>query len=65
MDDAARILHEWIGAESRIRSPILGEILRPSNRKAKAALGFTARPIDEALLSTAASLIRTGLAPAP
>ena len=65
MDDAARILREWTGVESSIRSPILGEILRPSNRKAKAALGFTPRPIDEALLSTAGSLVRTGLVPAP
>ena len=65
MDDAARILREWAGVESSIRSPILGEILRPSNRKAKAALGFTPRPIDEALLSTAASLVRTGLVPKP
>jgi len=65
MDDAARILHEWTGVESSIRSPILGEILRPSNRKAKAVLGFTPRPIDEALLSTAGSLVRTGLVPAP
>ena len=65
MDDAARILREWTGVESSIRSPILGEILRPCNRKAKAVLGFTPRPIDEALLSTAGSLVRTGLVPAP
>jgi dihydroflavonol-4-reductase len=65
MGDAARILHEWTGVESGIGAPILGEILRPSNRKAKAVLGFTPRPIDEALLSTAGSLVRTGLVPAP
>lgn len=65
MSDAARILHEWTGVESGIGSPILGEILRPSNRKAKAVLGFTPRPINEALLSTAGSLVRTGLVPAP
>lgn len=65
MGDAARILHEWTGVESGIGARILGEILRPSNRKAKAVLGFTPRPIDEALLSTAGSLVRTGLVPAP
>jgi nucleoside-diphosphate-sugar epimerase len=65
MGDAARILHEWTGVESGIGAHILGEILRPSNRKAKAVLGFTPRPIDEALLSTAGSLVRTGLVPAP
>jgi dihydroflavonol-4-reductase len=65
MGDAAHILREWTGAESHIRSPVLGEILRPSNRKAKSVLGFTPRPIDEALLSTASSLVRAGLVPAP
>ncbi|WP_406816728.1 SDR family oxidoreductase [Mycobacterium sp. M23085] len=65
MGDAARILHEWTGVEVGIGSPVLGEILRPINRKAKAVLGFNPRPIDEALLSTAGSLVRTGLVPAP
>jgi dihydroflavonol-4-reductase len=65
MDDAARILHEWTGVESGIKAPVLGEILRPVNRKAKAVLGFTPRPIDEALLATAGSFVRTGLVPAP
>ena len=62
---AAYILREWTGAETVIESPIVGEILRPSNRKAKAILGFSPRPIDEALLSTAGSLVRTGLVAAP
>jgi dihydroflavonol-4-reductase len=65
MGDAARILRDWTGVESPSASSIVGEILRPSNRKAKAVLGFTPRPIDEALLSTAGSLVRTGLVPAP
>ena len=65
MGDAARILREWTGVETVVWAPILGEILRPSNRKAKAVLGFCPRPIDEALLSTAGSLVRTGLVPAP
>ncbi|MGA7134884.1 MAG: aldehyde reductase [Mycobacterium sp.] len=65
MGDAACILRDWTGVESAFRSPIVGEILRPSNRKAKVVLGFTPRPIDEALLSTAGSLVRTGLVPAP
>jgi dihydroflavonol-4-reductase len=65
MGDAARILRDWTGVESAFASSIVGEILRPSNRKAKAVLGFTPRPIDEALLSTAGSLVRTGLVPAP
>jgi dihydroflavonol-4-reductase len=65
MRDAARILSEWTGVESAFGSPIVGEILRPINRKAKAVLGFNPRPIDEALLSTAGGLVRTGLVPAP
>jgi dihydroflavonol-4-reductase len=65
MGHAAYILREWTGAETVIESPIVGEILRPSNRKAKAILGFSPRPIDEALLSTAGSLVRTGLVAAP
>ena len=65
MGDAAHILRDWTGVESAFTSPIVGEILRPSNRKAKVVLGFTPRPIDEALLSTAGSLVRTGLVPAP
>jgi dihydroflavonol-4-reductase len=65
MSDAARILSDWTGVESASGSAVVGEILRPSNRKAKAVLGFNPRPIDEALLSTAGSLVRTGLVPAP
>jgi dihydroflavonol-4-reductase len=65
MRDAARILSEWTGVESALGSPTVGEILRPINRKAKAVLGFNPRPIDEALLSTAGGLVRTGLVPAP
>src|ERR1700722_7430937 len=65
MGDAAHILRDWTGVESAFASSIVGQILRPSNRKAKAVLGFTPRPIDEALLSTAGSLVRTGLVPAP
>jgi dihydroflavonol-4-reductase len=64
MGDAVDILHEWPGAETGIGPPI-GQIARPNNRKAKAVLGFEPRPIDEALLSTAGSLVRTGLLPAP
>jgi dihydroflavonol-4-reductase len=65
MRHAARILHEWTGVETDVESPILGEVLRPGNRKAKAVLGFSPRSIDEALLSTAGSFVRTGLVPAP
>jgi dihydroflavonol-4-reductase len=65
MGDAAHILHEWTGVASGVGSPVLGQKLRPSNRKAKTVLGFSPRPIDEALLSTAGSLVRTGLVPAP
>ena len=65
MSDAARILSDWTGVESASGSPVVGEILRPSNRKSKVVLGFIPRPIDEALLSTAGSLVRNGLVPAP
>jgi dihydroflavonol-4-reductase len=65
MRRAAHILHEWTGVETDVELPIVGDILRPSNRKAKAALGFSPRPIDEALISAAGSLVRTGLVPAP
>jgi hypothetical protein len=65
MSDAARILSDWTGVGAASESPVVGEILRPSNGKAKAVLGFNPRPIDEALLSTAGSLVRTGLVPAP
>ena len=65
MRHAAHLLREWTGVETDIKAPIVGAILRPSSRKAKAALGFRPRPIDEALLSTAGSLVRTGLVPAP
>ena len=65
MGHAAHILHEWTGVETAVESPIVGEILRPSSRKAKTVLGFSPRPIDEALLSTAGSLVRTGLVATP
>jgi dihydroflavonol-4-reductase len=65
MGDAAHILREWTGAETVVESPIVGDVLHPSNRKAKAVLGFSPRPIDDALLSTAGSLVRTGLIAAP
>jgi dihydroflavonol-4-reductase len=65
MGHAAYILREWTGVETVVESPVVGEIMRPSNRKAKTILGFSPRPIDEALLSTAGSLVGTGLVAAP
>jgi dihydroflavonol-4-reductase len=65
MGHAADILREWTCADTVVEPPIVGGILRPSSRKAKAILGFNPRPIDEALLSTAASLARAGLLSAP
>jgi nucleoside-diphosphate-sugar epimerase len=65
MAHAAYILREWTGAATDIEAPVVGEITRPSNRKAKAVLGFSPRPIDEALLSTAGGLVRAGLVAAP
>ncbi|MGZ6807890.1 MAG: SDR family oxidoreductase [Mycobacteriaceae bacterium] len=65
MGHAAHILRDWTGAEAPIEAPILGDVVRPSNRKAKAVLGFSPRPIDEALLSTAGGLVRVGLVAAP
>lgn len=52
-------------ADSVTASPVLGGTARPSNRKAKAVLRFAPRAIDEALLSTAVSLVRLGLIPTP
>jgi hypothetical protein len=46
MGHAAYILREWTGAETVVESPFVGEILRASNRKAKAILGFSPRPTD-------------------
>jgi nucleoside-diphosphate-sugar epimerase len=65
MRQAAYILRDWTGVDDVIEAPVLGDVRRPSNRKAKTVLGFAPRPIDEALLSTAGSLVRTGLVPAP
>jgi dihydroflavonol-4-reductase len=65
MARAAYILREWTGVETDNGSPVVGEIIRPSNRKAKTILGFSPRPIEETLLATAGSLVRTGLVPAP
>jgi dihydroflavonol-4-reductase len=65
MREAAYILRDWTGVDYLTDWPVLGEVLRPCNQKAKRILGFRPRPIDEALLSTAGSLVRTGLVPAP
>ncbi|MCW2649197.1 MAG: hypothetical protein JWR32_173 [Mycobacterium sp.] len=65
MLEAAYILRDWTGVNSAIKAPVIGDVRRPSNRKAKSVLGFTPRPIDEAILSTAGSFVRTGLAPGP
>jgi nucleoside-diphosphate-sugar epimerase len=62
---AAYILRDWTGVKSVIAAPVIGDVLRPCNRKAKTVLGFTPGPIDEALLATAGSLARLGLAPPP
>jgi dihydroflavonol-4-reductase len=59
---AAYMLREWTGVGAVIDAPVIGDIRRPSNRKAKVVLGWTPRqPIDEAILSTAGSLVRVGL----
>jgi nucleoside-diphosphate-sugar epimerase len=63
MRQAAQILRAWVGVDSVTASPVLGGTARPSNRKAKAVLRFTPRVIEEALLSTAGSLVRLGLMP--
>ena len=57
------ILRDWAGVKSVIAAPVIGDVLRPCNRKAKTVLGFTPGPIDEALLATAGSLVRLGLVP--
>jgi dihydroflavonol-4-reductase len=62
MLDAAYILRDWTRVGAVIGGTVTGDIRRPSNRKAKVVLGWTPRqPIDEALLSTAGSLVRVGL----
>ena len=62
MLDAAYILRDWTRVGAVIGATVIGDIRRPSNRKAKVVLGWTPRqPIDEALLSTAGSLVRVGL----
>ncbi len=62
MLDAAYILRDWTRVGAVIGAMVIGDIRRPSNRKAKVVLGWTPRqPIDEALLSTAGSLVRVGL----
>ena len=59
---AAYVLRDWTGIDGAIDAPVIGDILRPTNRKAKVVLGWTPRrPIDEAILSTAVSLVRVGL----
>ena len=62
MLDAAYILRDWTRVGAVIGATVIGDIRRPSNRKAKVVLGWTPRqPIDEAVLSTAGSLVRVGL----
>ena len=62
MLDAAYILRHWTRVGAVIGATVIGDIRRPSNRKAKVVLGWTPRqPIDEAILSTAGSLVRVGL----
>ena len=65
MREAAFILRDWTGVPDVIKAPIIGDVRRPSNHKAKTVLGWSPRSIDEALLATAGSLVRTGLVPAP
>ena len=59
--EAAYILRDWTGVDDVIKAPIIGDVQHPSNHKAKTVLGWSPRSIDEALLSTAGSLVRTGL----
>jgi len=65
MREAAYILRDWTGVADVIKAPIIGDVRHPSNHKAKTVLGWRPRSIDEALLATAGSLVRTGLIPAP
>jgi nucleoside-diphosphate-sugar epimerase len=65
MREAAFILRDWTGVDDVIKAPIIGDVRRPSNHNAKTVLGWSPRSIDEALLATAGSLVRTGLVPAP
>jgi hypothetical protein len=55
MLEAAYILRDWTGVR-------LGHVQR---RKPETVFGFAPRPLDEELLSTAGSFVRTGLVPAP
>jgi dihydroflavonol-4-reductase len=62
MLDAAYILRDWTRVGAVIGATVIGDIRRPSNRKAKVVLGWTPRqPIAEAILSIAGSLVRVGL----
>jgi dihydroflavonol-4-reductase len=65
MRDAAFMLRDWTGVDDVIKAPIIGDVRRPSNQKAKTLLGWSPRAIDEARLATAGSLVRTGLVPGP
>jgi dihydroflavonol-4-reductase len=65
MRDVARILRAWTGVDANGDPPVVGDIRRPSNRKAKTALGWTPRSVDEAVTTTARSLANNGLAPGP
>jgi nucleoside-diphosphate-sugar epimerase len=65
MRDVARILRAWTGVDTVGDTPVVGDIRRPSNRKAKTVLGWTPRSVDEALTATARSLVNNGLAPGP
>jgi nucleoside-diphosphate-sugar epimerase len=65
MREAARILHAWTGADTVDDTPVVGDIRRPSNYKAKTVLGWTPRSIEEALTATAESLVDHGPASPP
>jgi nucleoside-diphosphate-sugar epimerase len=65
MREAAFILRDWTGVDDVIKAPIIGDVRYPANHKAKTVLGWSPRSIDETLLATAGSLVRTGLIPAP
>src|SRR6476660_2822458 len=44
MLQAAHILRDWSGLKSVIGAPMIGDVLRPCDRKAKTVLGFTPGP---------------------
>ena len=48
MREAAVILRDWTRVADVIKAPIIGDVRRPSNHKAKTLLGWRPRPIDEA-----------------